>query len=176
MTTDEEDLIVKNIKMAYDIAWKYHKKFNAYTDYEELQSEALVGLTKAAKTFNPKLGLAFSTYAYTVMQNEILLYLRHLNKNQSMSLYTEVYEDIDLFDKLASDISIEENLLDNACIIDLYNCINTLPKRLRYIIQCKLDGMTMTEIGERLNLSQPQISRDYHLAINRLKTKLKHWR
>ena len=174
MTTYEENLITNNLKMAYDLAWKYYRKVK-YIDYEELQSEAFVGLTKAAKTFNPNYQLAFSTYAYKVMQNEILMFLQQFNKNQNISIYTEISDNIELLDELASDLNIEEYLLDNICISDLYACIDTLPKRLKIIIQYKLNGMTMVEIGKKLNLSQPQISRDYHSAINKLKTKLKHW-
>lgn len=176
MTTNEENLVVDNINMAYDIAWKFYKKFSSCADYDDFKSEALVGLTKAAKTFNPNLKLAFSTYAYRVMQNEILIYLRQLKKNQSTSIFTETYENVELIDRLSTDLNIEESLSENLCLKDLYYHINTLPERLKVVIKYKLKGMTMIEIGRKLNLSQPQISRDYHSAINRLKTKLQHWR
>lgn len=176
MTTNEQNLVVNNLNMAHDIAWRYYKKFSTYADYEDFKSEALLGLTKAAKTFNPNLKLAFSTYAYRVMQNEILQYLRQFRKIPTISIYSETGDNLEILDKLASNIDIEEDLFDEVCLKELYDCIEGLPERLKTIIRYRLNGMTMVEIGEKLNLSQPQISRDYHLAINRLKTKLKDWR
>ena len=43
--------------------------------------------------------------------------------------------------------------------------------RYRKIIYYKLQGMTMCEIGKKLNLSQPQISRDYQKILSILRQK-----
>lgn len=48
--------------------------------YEELYSEGLVGLVKAAMTFDPRRKTAWGVYAFACIRNEILMYLRRERK------------------------------------------------------------------------------------------------
>lgn len=51
---------------------------------------------------------------------------------------------------------------------DLLAAIADLPPRLKLVITAILEGWTQAQIGEQLGVSQMQISRDYHQAIQTL--------
>ena len=174
MTTDEENFYMDNINLAYKLAWKYHKKFRGYIDIEELKSICLLGLAKAVKTFNKELGFNFSTYAYRVIQNEVLIVNKSNQKwNKNISLSTEIYdtENILLEDMVDNDFDIDEKVNTSIYIQKLYNELDRMRPRYKKLIYYKLQGMTMCEIGEKLNLSQSQISIDYQKILCILRRK-----
>ena len=77
MTKDEiNDLIINNQKLAYEIVHRYREKVKAFIEYEDLKSIALLGLVKAANTFDSSKGNTFSTYAFRVIENQILMQIR----------------------------------------------------------------------------------------------------
>lgn len=66
------DKIIKhNIRLAYSVAHKF--KFNpARTQKDDVLSYAMLGLIEAVKAFNYKLGIRFSTYAFTSIKNRVI--------------------------------------------------------------------------------------------------------
>ena len=94
MTNDTNRLIEDNINIAYNLSWQYYNKFDRKIELDELQSLSFLGLTKAAKTFNPGLKYNFSTYAYKCIINEILLHYRNNKKHIYISLSEEIGENI----------------------------------------------------------------------------------
>ena len=81
MTNEKQELVDKNLKLAYKIAWEYNIKLRGHIELEELQSLAFLGLVKAANTFDISKNFEFSTYAYTVMRNEILCFITKNSNN-----------------------------------------------------------------------------------------------
>ena len=163
--------------MAYDLAMKYYRKFNHSIDLEELQSICLLAITKAAKTFNKSLGFNFSTYAYSCMKNEILYFFRQNKKyNTNLSIDEPKSDNIRLEDMLQLDYDMEKDIEKLLTIEKLYNEIDTLNERHRKIMLFYLKGLTMTEIGDILGLSQPQVSREYNKALNILRYKFEERR
>lgn len=81
---ETEHLITDNVNLVYFLANQWHRKFEPkhLYDYDELVSEGFVGLTKAAKTFDPEKGWKFSTYAGICIRNQILQYARKVQRNQ----------------------------------------------------------------------------------------------
>ena len=177
MSTDEEKLVVDNMKLAYNIAWQYNKKMQGIIPLDELQSLAFLGLTKAAKTFNSDLGYAFSTYAYQTMKNEILMFHRNNNKHiiNSVSLFEKVNDDFELQDTLASDFNMYEDIENSLSLDKLHKEIATLNERHKQIINYRLQGLTLCEIADILGVSQPQVSRDLQKALNILRYRFKDW-
>ena len=177
MNTDEERLVLDNMGIAYELAWKYNRKLNNSIDIDELQSIAFLGLTKAAKTFNKELGNNFSTYAYTCINNEILYYFRqnikHLN---NLSLSDAEEGDLPLEDLIALDYDLLQDLNLKLDIEFLYKEIENLKPRYKEVIKYKLKGYTFKKIGEILGVSQPQISTDYNKALNILRYKFRNRR
>ena len=178
MTTDEETLIVNNLGLAYEIAWKFYRKFNGIYELDELQSVAFLGLTKAASTFKKDLGFEFSTYAYNCIQNQIRQYYRDNKKHLEVSyLYEEINDNgVTLEDITASEYDMLEQINKDEHYSKLYKEIDKLKDRYKSIMQYRLQGLTMLEISKILNISQPQVSRDYNVALNILRNKFKDWR
>jgi RNA polymerase primary sigma factor len=59
--TDARDLLVaRNTRLAWDVAYRYRGRG---LDVEDIYQEALIGLLRALKTWNPDRGQRFSTYA-----------------------------------------------------------------------------------------------------------------
>lgn len=83
--SDLDDLIIKNIPLAYHII---HKEYPTYSKDEDVIQSAMVGLCKAANKFDPDRG-KFSTYASRVIKSEIARELRlRRNDSQNVSLDT----------------------------------------------------------------------------------------
>ena len=178
MTTDEEKLVTDNLGLAYELAWKYYMKFNGLYELDELQSVAFLGLTKAANTFNKYLGFEFSTYAYNCIQNQIRQYYRDNKKHiDVVYLYEEINDNgVTLEDITASEYDMLEQINKDEHYNKLYEEIDKLKDRYKLIMQYRLKGLTMLEISKKLNISQPQVSRDYNVALNILRNKFKDWR
>ena len=70
------ELVEKNIKLAYFVAARFQ---NCGIEYEDLVSICFLGLIKAADTYNPERS-KFSSYAYRVMENEVLQEIRRVKR------------------------------------------------------------------------------------------------
>lgn len=173
MTTDEEKLVLDNMNLAYDLAWKYHQKFYSKFELEELQSIALLGLTKAGKTFDINRGNKFSTYAYQCIRNEFSYYFqKNVKYINDIHLFTKIVEDLDFQSILPSDNNVEKSFLVNY----LYDEIEQLKPNYKTVILKHLEGRTFNEIAELMNISQSQVSQYYAKAINILRNKFKEGR
>lgn len=178
MITDEEKLYMDNINLAYKLAWEYYQNFKGYLELSELKSVSLLGLMKAVKSFNPEYNSAFSTYSYTVIRNEILMYVRSSQRwNNTISLETPIHESdencLTLADTISDNFDIEEIVHNKIHLTKLYDELNGLNPRYKKIICYRLQGLTMATIGKKLKLSQPQISRDYQKILTIIRKKFK---
>jgi RNA polymerase sporulation-specific sigma factor len=178
MNDDKDKLINDNIKLAYKIAYKYYTRLNNMVELEDLQSLSFIGLTKAAQSFDTNKNFAFSTYAYTVIKNEILQYIKqnikHHNDISLSLILTGTNSDnhtLTLEDTLQSNINLEEDVQNNIEINTLYKYINELDDRKRTIILCYIQGLTFDKISSILNLSKSYINEEYRKAINILRYK-----
>lgn len=169
MTNDE--LITENINLAYKLANRYYKMFGGIVELEELYSLSFLGLTKAARNFDPKKNIAFSTFAYTCIKNEILFFYRINKKHTNLSIDNEVVDNKIFEEIMSDDINVENEILSKLEINDLYKYISTLPEIERDILLYYLQGKKMTEIAKILGYTQSNISRLYHKALNRLRNK-----
>ena len=174
MTNEEiNNIIIQNEKLAYSIAHKYKNKVSAYIEFEDLKSICILGLVKAANTYDYNKNIQFSTYSYSVIRNDILLELKKLKKHRNtINLFDIVDNDkITYIDFIKDELNIEQDYIDNEQLKDLNIYINELPQKFKSTIELSLKGFTQIEISNLLNISQPQISRIYKQAINILRRK-----
>lgn len=171
MTKEEiNSLILENEKLAYSIVHKYRNKFRI--DYEDLKSTAILGLVKAANTFDNCKNTKFSSYAYIVIENEILMVLRSERKlNNIISYNDKIKDNLTLLDVLDGGEYFEDLFISSQQVATLINYIDELPNKLKIIVNLVLEGYTQLEIAERLNVSQSQVSILYHQALNVLRDK-----
>lgn len=67
-----DEFVLFHRRLAY---WFSHRYSQLTDELDDLEQVATIGLIRAAKTFEPRQGTAFSTYAFHVMQTECWRYL-----------------------------------------------------------------------------------------------------
>lgn len=82
LTESQRALVVDNLSLAYWTANRWKKRPLAartltYLDGDEVESAAVYGLCLAAQRYDPNYGVKFSTYAVTVMNDQINIAMRH---------------------------------------------------------------------------------------------------
>lgn len=170
--SNNNDLVLSNLNLAYKISWDYFKKLNGFIEYDDILSIAYIGLIKASGNFDKEKNFSFSTYAYTVMKNEILGEFNKLKNNVStISLYEEIGDNLHLEDMLYSDINVEDITEKNILIYKLYEFINELTDIEKLILESKLKNLSNTKIQDITGLSKTTINKIYKKLINKLRMK-----
>lgn len=164
----KEEMFNKNIKIAYKLANRYLT--NYASEYEDIKQIALTGLWKAVSTFDNT--HVFSTYAYTVISNEINYYLRTVKKHyNTISLKQEVKENITLEDILADKNNYIEKL-ENSLAIENYisqTRNSKLKEQEKIVFELTLKGYKQRQIAKIIGCSQAEVSR----KIRKLRSKIK---
>lgn len=167
---EKEDFAAENMGLINVAIKRYYGRF----DESELRSIALVGYAKALKYYEKTEGEGkFSTYAVTIMINEIQDVMRRDYKRQS------IRQALSLDYPLAGKNMRKETLLgevvgeknDEYALMDLRDCIDKtrLLKTEKEVLQLKLDGFKEKEIAEKLGYSRSYVS----LLAKNAKDKLK---
>ena len=103
-------------------------------------SLGILGLTKAIKTFDISKNIKFSTYATTCIDNEILIFIKKLEKiNSIKSMEEQVYRDheneyIKFEDTISDDYDIIEELIEKENNQTIEEIINILPNKEKELI------------------------------------------
>ncbi len=155
LSNDVDILVQKHLPFVHFILKKYYPPTGF--DYDDLYQVGCIGLFRAAKKFDPSLGFKFTTYAAHWIENELKKAIRAQNAVKrtgvvvSMeSAYSE--EDNTLMDLMATFDSVEGEVEASLLFDEL---VKTEPKITRLALQ----GYTQREIGEKLGISQVQVSR-----------------
>lgn len=161
-------LIVYNIRLVlYEVIHRFEK-----VDYDkrELVSIGIMGLIKAINTYDISKNIKFSTYATRCIDNEILMFLRKLKKEQKV----ESIDRIVFYGKDSSELKLEDKLCDDSDLVEdyerneIHNIIRELVKELPYrdreIVMLYFGFYNnriynQEEIADRLNISRSYVSR-----------------
>lgn len=171
MTNENNKLIEENINLAYKVAIIYKKKFGNFMELEELQSLCFLGLTKAANTYDYSKNIAFSTYAYTIMKNEIMYFWKKNKNNYTISLSTNTTENLTLQDNIADTFNLEDIVQKNILIDKLYEFISDFNDTDKNIILLYLKGLTIKQIAINLNVPKNEVYTRYKKILNILRFK-----
>lgn len=174
-----ESLITNNIRLAISLA----QKFSYEEDYE---SVAMIGLIKAADTFDFEKGIRFATYAARVIHNDILMYIRKNKRYTKIISFETIIRGTDENPLTIEDtLSYEDERLKNfeqvEQYLELHRIIHSLPDRECKII-CLLYGIdekrpyNQREVAERFGLSQSYISRLEKIILKKMRPMLKNYR
>ena len=173
----KSELIEHNLRLVMYIAKKFE---SPKLDLQELVSVGSIGLIKAVDSYKLDKNIKLATYASRCIENEILMYLRKVNKS---------INDLSLDDSLVHDeegnnmplgeiIPDEKQPYDEVELKDqksyLINAISQLSKREKTIMCLRYglggqDELTQKEVADVMNISQSYISRLEKKILNKLK-------
>lgn len=172
-----QELATQNHKLIYFILYKYNLPIEEWYDI------AAIGLVKAANTYNPEKGFAFSTYAFHCIINSINLEKRNNRAFLRKSNQNLIYLDTPIpnsnsinsstIGETIEDVRIknfeEESILMNIVKEVLKEC----NERNKQIIIYYLQGYSQKEISGIFKMSQPSVSRVIINFKNEVKRKIK---
>ena len=159
---DRDKLVTDNLRLVYHLFNKLKQTAIVVDNKEDIISEGTVGLVKAANTYDPTKGVRFSTYASRCINNEMLMYIRRINKRTAneVSLYKVVARDeegnnISYADILPTDTNTED------CIAEVaMDDFMAQQKDIdREIVAALRQGHTQKEVAAMVGLQQPTVSR-----------------
>jgi len=154
MMSKIEKLVNDNEKLAYKVAHKFTPK--VMVDFDDIKQMALIGLYKAAKSFDESKGVKFSTYAYRVATNEVLQEMRKF-KNTSESI-----------DEMEMDVTYQEPHYEDSTTME---SVKVYLDDSEFKIVCMtMDGFNQKEISKAVGLSQSQVSRVFIRAKEKIRS------
>lgn len=164
---DIDNLIADNMGLVY---LQLHKFGRAYDD--EAFSFAMEALMNAARTFDASKKVKFATYASVCIYNAVACYLRKLTSSKQLDVVS--YEDtlvdtpdVTIFETLASDEMVEDNLLQDELASRVRQAIEkviseTSSDAAKAVIRYWRDSefiATQCEIAKAIGVAQPTVSR-----------------
>ena len=166
-----ERLIIENEALVYHVL----KQMHLYSQLEDYYDVGMIGLCKAAKTFDNSKGSKFSTYACICIRNTILMDIRDQKRQcnyYSISLQTPVGGEKDeiLLEDTISDYELELDILNKEEKMALIESVRKLNDEDRQMIDLYFwKEMTQQEISRYLKMSQANVSRRIQRALNNLR-------
>lgn len=152
---------------------------------KDLISIGNIGLIKAAKTYNKSKDVLFSTYASKCINNEILMFLRKLKREQKNPFYSlntqiaGIYEEDKDYEEATTDrtINIEEDYEKKVTYKAIQDIIEKLPDREKEIIKLFFGfynnkTYSQQEIAKMMSVGQPRISRLITRTLEKIKQQL----
>lgn len=158
-----DKLITDNMKLVYFVYHQLAKTSLTINNRDDLISEGMLGLCKAANSFDENKGTKFSTYAALCIKNAMLMYIRKLKKYtpHEISLCMPMGRDeegktITVEDVIVDEKSSEEYIIEKI-MLDEFEKKQTPQDHL---ILCSLKkGLNQKEIGKLVGISQSYVSR-----------------
>jgi RNA polymerase sigma-70 factor (ECF subfamily) len=133
---------------------------------EDLTQDTFIKIIRNIEKFDINGKAKFSTYVITVAKNTYIDYYRK-NKN---SINISLDENLNL-----RAIDIEEVVFDKIDYEDVMKCFDKLTEEQRLVIRMKyIEGLTLKEIGEKLDLEPKTIKSRIHNGVVKLRKML--WR
>lgn len=155
----KEKLFKENINIAHKNVQKFR---HCGIDRGDLLQICYLGLWKSVLNFQEEKGCKFSSYAYKVIQNEILQYLRKNKGHQFDRLFSEeIGENITLKDIFADERDFIEELeekLDNEMYIKNISS-RVKDAKQKQVFKMYLQGRRQQEIADTIKCSQAQVSK-----------------
>lgn len=171
-----DDLVEANEKLAYQVLWEYYPKLKQLIELDDAQQLCLEGLIQAAKSFNEDKLVAFSTFAYACIRNNLLKHTIGVKKRNipTISLESNIDDtDICLKDTIPDSINLEEFTMENEELKLLHQFIYKLPEPKKTVINYRLLGYSKAKTAEIMNLSYNEVRNYYNQGLNILRKKFK---
>ncbi len=175
-----ETLVAHNIRLV--IHTVTHRFNNIFYDKEELIAVGNFALVKAVKTFDISKNIEFTTYASRCISNEIINFLKKINKEiKNSSLETPIYSNMN-----GEELKLEDIIYDSEDVIeksmnkiDIQRIVNNLPERDKKIIMLYFGfynnkTYNQAEISKIMSISQSLVSKIIIKSIQRIKKEFEY--
>ena len=159
------------------LVWYYAKRYKSRdpaVDLDEFVQIGMIGLVKAAETYDEEKGNRFATYASRCILNELNMAYRSIKKRSDDCVSIQEYilgteETLMIQDCIADEnVNIEREIFNQITIEEALNIIINLKSDIRTILLLYFEGKTQKEIAERLGISQSYVSRIIKKNVHRL--------
>lgn len=168
----ENELVEKNMGLVYYIARSFQKSTTGGIEYDDLVQEGMVGLVKAARTFDESRGFLFSTYAGNCIQKEILAYMKRQRKHKrSISINQDIRGTDGDGAPMEEILGYSQKEYENVWKRDLLErCIRSLNQSQREIVLLYYGkGLKQKEIAKQLGISQGQVCRIIKRCLEKMR-------
>ena len=165
MTPEQNKLVTDNVRLVY-----YHFGKLRYNDFknshgDDFISEGMMGLVKAAKSFDPTKGVKFATYATRCINNEFFMYLRKLRRTDSplISLDAPIEsegESLTVGDtEIMADDSMQKTIQRALKEEQLALFLKSRNETDNKVFALMKKGLTQKEVAAEMGISQSYVSR-----------------
>lgn len=146
-------------------------------DNEDLSQEGMIGLYKAIKTYDPKKGAAFNTFATICVRGQIktAITLMQRKKHEFLNSYVSFFEEYENSGKLVDVLEDKEITNPEKIVLEeeknkemAIKIQNKLSKYEKNVLSYYLNGLSYFEIATRLGKSDKSIDN----ALQRIRQKL----
>lgn len=169
-----DQTIEENAKLVYYIYERLPKCQMTITNRDDLISEGLIGLFKAAQRYDHARGARFSTFAATCIRNQMRMYIRRLNKEpEGISLNAPIGVDADGNDLCLADV-IEDHAHGEKWMMERINVREFIEKQTpqdQMILTAQMNGYTQREIGAQIGMPRGTVARH----VKNLQAKARLW-
>ena len=166
---DRYKLFEENKHFSYFIL---HKYFASLRFDEDVQQIANIALWKACRTFNTEKGFKFSTYAHSVIRNDILLYLRANKKREKLhcvSMEDPIFENLNITDIIVDEKSQEFE--DEIALVDAIKSL-CLTVKEKEVLQVYAKYQSQAVVSNHLSISQAQVSRVFKRVRKKMRSEI----
>ena len=163
MQSCREALVCDNIRLVYYVFGKFSQTEVTSLHRDDIISSGLLGLVKAANTFDSERGTKFSTYAALCIRNEMLMYMRKVRRyfGKEISLEEPVSTDetgtvLTIADTIEANENPQDECHAGIMFAEFQRRLSTLD---RSVLKMKMEGYRQKEIARCLGYSQGYIAK-----------------
>lgn len=139
----------------------------------EAYGDACVGLLNAAKSFNPELGYDFSTFARVCIKRAIR---DGINSRRMEKVIGDTVVRMTLSNDTAASVgdrreSVISEVQRRDESVRLSACMQSLPSRNRTVVEERLNGLSLEEIGVKLGITREgarRIETQAHILLRQM--------
>lgn len=171
MQSCREKLVTDNLRLVYFCYNKLQANALTVRFKDDLISEGMLGLVKAANSFKPNRKTKFATYAVMCIRNQMLMFIRKLNKFMpyEVSLFMPIGHDdygneLCLADIIEDEMQLQEEAIERMQLTEFTAKQKPIDQKILSALNI---GYNQREIAGQLGYSQSYISRRIQKAKQR---------
>ena len=155
----KEQMILSN----HGIVFSVMKNLSIPLTDEDMFQTGIIGLLKAINTFDASKGYQFSTYAFPIVRNELLMAFRKSKRSVVAAFSLDDNADIGngesvpYAEMIADGKDYEENVVNSMLAQQIFERLESMEKHI--FTMFFVESRTQSEISKALGISQSYVSR-----------------